>query len=781
MERRLSAILAVDVVGYSRLMEADEADTFDRLRAHRKELFEPEVAKHKGRIFKLMGDGLLAEFGSVVDAVECAVALQREMPERDKDIPLHQRIRVRIGINLADVIVEGEDCHGEGVNIAARLQQLAEPGGIAVSRTVVEHVKHKLRLQFEPLGEHQVKNIAEPVAIYRIPLDDEAAALLVTPERSRRRHRWLVVAAGLAAAIASISGALLWNPWTPGVKTASMDSVLPLLDRPSIAVLPFDNLSDDLSQEYFADGMADDLITDLSKISSLFVIARNSSFFYKGRQVQVRQVAEELGVRYILEGSVRRVGQQVRINVQLIDASTDAHLWAERFDGGLDDIFKFQDMVRAEVVRALAVNLTGEEATSPPSLGTGSIEAHDAYLQGMAHYRLSTSQDLAKAVPFFEEAVRADPDYAQAHAALASLYWDVNVNGWAFDLGIPSFSAEERAQEHLKAALQSRSPLAHVVQSRMYAASGHFDGAVAEAREAVALDDNDPTTLTGLTHALVLADRSSEAVPFIEQAMRLDPQYPPNYLTILGAAQFGLERFDQAAATFERAIKRNPDAERPLIYLASSYGHLGRIEEADGVIEIANALRARSGLGELSLERKSESSFSPFQGEIDFQSFGAIPAQERVRAGLIQVPALTWQYLVTVHQVLGPGNTWWDVEGATKIDLATAKSLYDKGAVFIDVSHPDNWTREHVRGSVNLYYGRLTETGRTPFTKERLLSVAEKEREIVLSCQQRQVDFTCEPFRVAAKAVRWGYLKVHYFKGGLPAWKAAGYPVEPEP
>jgi adenylate cyclase len=778
MDRRLSAILAADVVGYSRLMATDEAGTLARLKADRKALIEPKATQYHGRIIKLMGDGILFDFASVVDAVAFAIEVQCAVKAREASGADEGQILYRIGINVGDVIVEDGDIYGDGVNIAARLEGLAEPGGICISGPVHTQVKGKLDLTFELLGEKEIKNIADPVTIYRIALDDKAAAL-VTPvirERPKRTRRWAVIAAGLAASIASIGGAVWWSPWVPGENPASIESALPLPDKPSIAVLPFDNLSDDPNQDYFADGMADDLTTDLSKISGLFVIARNSSFSYKGQKVTVRQMARELGVRYILEGSVRRTGRQVRINVQLIDAATSGHLWAERFDGSLDDVFKFQDMVRANVVEALAVNLTGEEKASQPRLGTGSINAHDAYLQGMAHYRLSTPQDLAKAVPFFEEAVRLDPDYVQAHAALASLYWDVYVNDWAFDLGMPSFGAAERANEHLKAALQSPSPLAHVVQSRMYAASGHLDDAVVEAQKAVALDDNDPTTLTGLANALVLAGRPSEALSFIEQAMRLDPQYPPNYLTILGAAQFGLERFEEAAATFERAVKRNPDVETPLIYLASAYGHLGRIDDADGVIETANALRARSGLGDLSLEKKEAVfSFSPFQGEIDFESFGTKPAQERVRAGLIDVPALTWQYLVTVHKA--GENTWREVEGATKIDLATAKSLYDEGAVFIDVNHPDEWAREHIRGSVNLYFARFRETGRTPFTKERLLAVADKEREIILYCQQRGRE--CEPFIAAAKAVRWGYLKVHYIAGGLPAWKAARYPVEP--
>ena len=285
MQRKLAAILAADVVGYSRLMAENEADTFDRLRAHRKELFEPEIVKRHGRIFKLMGDGLLAEFGSVVDAVECAASLQREMARRNDGLPANRRIDMRIGVHVGDVIIEGEDRHGDAVNVAARLEQLAEPGGICVSNTVLNHVKLKVALGFELRGEEHLKNIAEPVRVYRV--------LLASP-------------------------------------VAAEKPTLALPDKPSIAVLPFQNLSGDPEQEYFADGVVEEIITALSRMRWLFVIARNSSFTYKGRAVDVKQVGRELGVRYVLEGSVRKAGSRVRITGQLIDAATGAHLWADR-------------------------------------------------------------------------------------------------------------------------------------------------------------------------------------------------------------------------------------------------------------------------------------------------------------------------------------------------------------------------------------------------------------------------------------------------------------------
>jgi TolB-like protein/class 3 adenylate cyclase len=343
VKRRLTTILAADVVGYSRLMAADEAGTLAALKSHRKELIEPKAAQYNGRTVKLMGDGTLMEFASVVDAIAFAVEVQCAMQARNADIPEDRRIVYRIGINIGDIIVEGDDIYGDGVNIAARLEGLAEPGGVCISRSVHTQIKGKLDLTFEDLGEKEVKNIPEPVMVFRVAFDDKAATLLtpvVQVAAKRERRWWPVATAAVVVSVVAVGGALWWQPWAPDVEPASVERMaFPLPDRPSIAVLPFTNMSDDPAQEYFADGMTEDLITDLSKISGLFVIARNSVFTYKGKAVKVRQVAEELGVRYVLEGSVRRAGEQVRINAQLIDATTGGHLWAERYDGSLADVF----------------------------------------------------------------------------------------------------------------------------------------------------------------------------------------------------------------------------------------------------------------------------------------------------------------------------------------------------------------------------------------------------------------------------------------------------------
>ncbi|MDX1400754.1 MAG: adenylate/guanylate cyclase domain-containing protein, partial [Kiloniellales bacterium] len=385
MERRLTTILAADVVGYSRLMGADEAGTLAALKALRRDLIKPKEGQYRGRTVKLLGDGSLMEFASVVDAVCFAIEVQVALAERNADVPEDRRIIYRIGLNIGDIIVEGDDIYGDGVNVAARIEGLCEPGGICVSHNVFEQVKGKLDLTFEHLGEKEVKNIAEPVTVYRIELDDKAAQLVseVVPEDAVPKRRWWPVLAALATVLAlAVGGGVWWQPWQPREEPAAVeDMAFPLPDKPSVAVLPFANLSEDPSQEYFADGMTEDLITDLSKISELFVIARNSSFAYKGQQVKVKQVAEELGVRYVLEGSVRRVGDQVRINTQLVDAMTGGHVWADRYDGSLDNIFAVQDAIMGEVVEALELHLTDkEQERQDEGPKTDSLEAYDLVL-----------------------------------------------------------------------------------------------------------------------------------------------------------------------------------------------------------------------------------------------------------------------------------------------------------------------------------------------------------------------------------------------------------------
>ena len=435
-KRKLAAILSADVQEYSRLMSQDERGTIRTLTAY-KQAMSSLIEEYKGRVVDAPGDNLLAEFGSVVDAVNCAVEIQRELAERNAELPPARQMEFRIGINLGDVVEEEGRIYGDGVNIAARVESLAEGGGICISGTAYDQVENKLGLEYEYLGEQEVKNIEKPVRVYRVLSFPGAAAHRVVRAKSATERKWRKAALVIAAVVVLGAGALLiWNFFLrltpPSVEVASKEKMaFPLPDKPSIAVLPFVNLSGDPEQEYFSDGITEDLITDLSKVSGIFVIARNSTFAYKGKPVKIRQVAEELGVRYVLEGSVRKADKQVRINAQLIDATSGHHLWADRYDGRMGNIFSLQDKITQKIVSALAVKLTSTEQEQVSRKDTDNIEAYDAFLQGWEHYLRSTEKDLGKAVSFFKRAIELDTNYGQAYAALALTYYKVEKRNWA--------------------------------------------------------------------------------------------------------------------------------------------------------------------------------------------------------------------------------------------------------------------------------------------------------------------------------------------------------------
>ena len=428
------------MVGYSRLMSVDEAGTLARQQAYLAEVIEPGIAEYRGRIVKTTGDGLLAEFPSVVDALRCAVNVQLATTEREAGLLAERRIAYRSGINLGDILGEGDDIFGDGVNIAARLEGLAEPGGICISRTVFNQVKGKVASGFEDLGEHQVQNIPEPLHVYRVQMEPEAAGAVNGKAPRPATWKW-IAAAGVAAVLVAVGGLGFWlEPWQERVEPAAVGKMaFPLPDKPSIAVLPFANMSDDPSQEYFADGMTEDLITDLSKVSGLFVIARNSTFAYKGKPHDVRRVAEELGIRYVLEGSVRRAGDQVRINAQLIDATTGGHLWAERYDGSLSDVFGLQDRITRKIVTVLAVQLTSGEQAVAARKETENTEAYDTFLKGWAQYLRQRPKSFRQAIALFEKAAELDPEYSRVYAALAATYWQAWKRYWYNALGSSSW------------------------------------------------------------------------------------------------------------------------------------------------------------------------------------------------------------------------------------------------------------------------------------------------------------------------------------------------------
>ncbi len=638
-ERRLTTILAADVVGYSRLMSADEAGTYARLKAHRKELLEPKTAEYHGRVVKLTGDGTLMEFGSVVDALLFSVDVQRAMAERDAAIPEEHRIRYRVGINIGDIIVDGDDIYGDGVNVAARLEAIAEPGGICVSRNVFNQAKNKVEFDFEDLGERQMKNIPEPVRVFRVLMERKPESRVIgEAQTAKRSWRWPAIATVAIALVAAASAVAWLRPWEP----ASIERVAhPLPDKPSIVVLPFINMSDDPAQAYFADGMTEDLITDLSKVSGLFVIARNSSFAYKGKQIDIRTVAQDLGVRYVLEGSVRRIGDSVRINAQLIEAATGGHIWADRYDGSLADIFALQDKVMENIVVALAVKLTSGEQSLQSRLRYDNPQAYDAFLQGREHFRGASASDYAKGVPYLEEAIKLDNGYGRAYAALAEIYRDSAAMGWDVR-GVSPDEAFWRAEQYLHEALKDPSPLAHQVASKMLSRQGHYDASIDEAKRAIALDANDPAGYMAMADALIWAGIPTQSVNLINKAMRLDPHYPASYVLQSGLARFGLEQFDDAASALERAAKRNPSNYSVFTVLAASYGHLARKPQGQTAIDSANKWRRKTGRPPLTL------------AVVDLWPYKEDNDRERLEAGLrkVGVPEFPIDYATRINDRL---------------------------------------------------------------------------------------------------------------------------------
>src|SRR5262245_40282725 len=519
-------------------MEQDEAGTFERLRTHRKELFEPEIAQHHGRIFKLVGDGLLAEFASVVGAVECAAVLQRGMARRHSGLPEGQRIEIRIGLHVGDVIVEDGDRHGDAVNVAARLQQLAEPGGICVSRPVVEHVKHKVPLDFELRGEERLKNVAEPVSVYRVNLESGQTKLLP-----------------------------------------------PLPDKASIAVLPFENLSDDSEQQYFADGMVEEIITALSRMRWLFVIARDSSFTYKGRAVDVKQVGRELGVRYVLDGTVRKARDRVRISGQLIDASTGAHIWADHFDGALDDVFDLQDQVAASVVGAIEPKLKTAEIERVWRKPTESLDAYDLYLRALA-LSCYTREENLQAVQLLRKVLKLDPHFANAYGLAAlCIFWQ-KAFGW---ISPSDPTIEEGIQMARTAADEARNePEALWMAGGVLGLlGGDLEGGLALIERSLSLNPNSANacTYSSLLHAY-LGDYES-AIALGERSMRLSPHDPIGYHNIVAFAwaHFMVGRYEEAASWCDKALQIRASLPAAFRLKAAACGLLGRVTEAHHAVE----------------------------------------------------------------------------------------------------------------------------------------------------------------------------------------------------
>ena len=543
MERRISAIFAADMVGYSRLMEADEVGTIERQKVYRRELINPAFEKYHGRIVKEMGDGILVEFSSAVEAVQCAVEIQRALPEREKAAPEDRRISYRIGINLGDIVVEDEDIYGDGVNVAARLEQLAEAGGIYISGTVYDQMRSTVEVGYKSLGEVQVKNIERPIRAYKVLSDPEhAGATIAKPPPLIARWRMLSAATVLILAVSV--GAAWWWAKQPDLEPADSEKyALDIPDKPSIAVLPFNNLSDDKSQQYFVDGMVEDLITDLSKVPGLFVIARNSSFAYRDKTVDVQQVARELGVKHILEGSVRRAGNRVRINAQLIDGQTNSHVWAERYDGTLEDVFDLQDKITAEIIKKLSVILSPSQQNAIAAHGTRNAEAYDNFLRGMRYLSDRNALDNegnARAVAEFEKSLKLDPKYANAMAGVAWAKWlyhssiNFSAPGFkeaAFEYAEKSLELADNALAHRVLSRKYYSPTLHIITTR------EPHRAVTELEAALSIEPNNPDLLADLADVLPFIGQAQRALVTIKRAIRLNPDHPKWYLRALGIAQ----------------------------------------------------------------------------------------------------------------------------------------------------------------------------------------------------------------------------------------------------
>ena len=540
IERKLAAILAADVAGYSRLMGADEEGTLARLKACRRELMDPEIAEHRGRVVKTTGDGILIEFSSVVDAVRCAMDVQRGMAERNANVTDEQRIEFRVGINLGDIMIDAEDIHGDGVNIAARLESIAEPGGICISDSSYQQVRDKFTVHFEDMGVQQLKNIARPVRVYRVPIG-----------RSAPRER----------------------------------PALALPDKPSIAVLPFQNMSGDPEQEYFADGMVEDIITELSRIRWLFVIARNSTFTYKGHAVAVKQVARELGVRYVLEGSVRKGGNRVRVTAQMIDATTGAHIWAERYDRDLSDIFAVQDEITASVAGVIEPALAEAEQQRVLRKPPERLDAWEAYQRGLWHFNKYGPEENQTAQTFFRQAIALDPNFAPGHYGNAlALQWEI----WHFSTRpFSEVQGTAREEAQIAVSLDDKDAMAHAVLAHMMMWGGEWEAAIAEARTAVALNPNSAFVISMLGCVLGFGGYREEALERLQQAMRASPHDPLIWLWSIWRAvlQCFSRDFVAALQTLRQVVRLRPSYAPPYEYVAASLAYLGQLDEAREALE----------------------------------------------------------------------------------------------------------------------------------------------------------------------------------------------------
>lgn len=589
MPRKLAVIMHTDVAGYSRLAGEDEDATHHKLKQSLN-LISRTVVSYHGRIINTAGDAALAMFEAAVDAVSCAVAIQRNLNTLNKGVPDERKVLFRIGINIGDVIEDDGDIFGDGVNVAARLEGLAEPGGTCIAESVYTAVGSKLPLEYLDIGSQMVKNIAIPVRAYQVHLKLGSELPLPSDQsetaQGSKSKPWQPFTVVLVVISIVAGGVTYWfKPWEPRVEPASVENMAyPLPDKPSLAILPFNNLSDESGQSIFADGITEDLTTELSKISGLFVIARNSAFVYKDTAVNVNQVAEELGVRYVLEGSIRRAGDQVRVNAQLIDATTGGHIWAERYDGDDADIFAVQDEFIRKIVKALAVNLTEEEEEEIGLGQTDNISARELFQKGWNSYLRYSPADNASAADHFKAALRLDPEYGQAYAALGLVYLRGCQLRWHEPLNMSTGEAFYAADKNRKQTEKYPSTLANVASSQISLYDEDYENATAQATRAIAKDPNDPEGYVAMAWAMITTGNPEAGLELLDRARRLNPTYPNYYSLAIGIAHYAMGDLDKAAKVFSLALELDPGATELALPLAATYAMMGKRKEAQAAL-----------------------------------------------------------------------------------------------------------------------------------------------------------------------------------------------------
>jgi TolB-like protein/class 3 adenylate cyclase len=586
---KLAVILHADVAGSTALVQQDQQLAHERIQDTFRR-FSDAIEQYQGHVLELRGDALLAEFAHASDAVSAALSFQVDHAYYNARLKDDLRPGIRVGIAMGEVIIADDTVTGAGVVQAQRVEQLANPGGVCITASIHEALSKRMPLVIENLGEKTLKGFDYSVQIYRVEL--RPGESIPPPEKSSQRDAptksWGLLVAVVAIALVVAGGTAYWyQSRVPQEEPALVENMAyPLPDKPSIAVLPFTNMSTDAEQEYFADGMTEDLITDLSKISGLFVISRNSVFTYKGQAVKIPEVARELGVRYVMEGSVRRAGNQVRVNAQLIDATTGGHIWAERYDGTYEDVFSLQDKITSKIVASLAVKLTQGEQGQITQKETDNTKAYDTFLKGWEQYLKQTPESFRQALSLFKKAVELDSGYSRAYAALSLTLWQGWKSYWHNKMGYTSpHDIRFEAEEYLARAMEEPTPLALQISTAMLAQWGRHDEAVAEGERAIATDPNSADGYVALAGALNLAGYPDKALPLMEKAVRLNPHYPTSYLYELGLARYGMEQYDEAAVVLERAEILNPDDRWSSRLLIATLGQLNRTKEAAAIID----------------------------------------------------------------------------------------------------------------------------------------------------------------------------------------------------